>query len=62
MRVLWKPAPAVIIEMMAEREKWQRRVALVKPEQLDPDLLEQRAHWLFGYVDRRDVVIMTGAR
>ncbi|MGZ9106272.1 MAG: FtsB family cell division protein [Rhodoplanes sp.] len=46
----------------AEREKWQRRVALLKPERLDPDLLEERARALLNYVDRRDVVIFNGAR
>jgi cell division protein FtsB len=46
----------------AEREKWQRRVALLKPERLDPDILDERARELLNYVHRRDLVIMTGAR
>jgi cell division protein FtsB len=46
----------------AEREKWQRRVALLKPERLDPDLLDERARELLNYVHRRDLVIITGAR
>ncbi len=46
----------------AEREKWQRRVALLKPERIDPDLLDERARDLLDYVHRRDVVIITGAR
>lgn len=44
----------------AERQKWQRRVALLKPEKLDPDLLDEQARTLLSYVDPRDVVIMTG--
>ena len=46
----------------AEREKWQRRVALLKPERLDPDLLDERARELLNHVHRRDLVIITGAR
>jgi cell division protein FtsB len=46
----------------AEREKWQRRVALLKPERLDPDLLDERARELLNYVHRRDLVIVTGTR
>ena len=46
----------------AEREKWQRRVALLKPDRLDPDLLDERARELLNYVHRRDLVIVTGTR
>lgn len=46
--------------LKAERQKWQRRVALLKPEKLDPDLLEERARALLDYADPRDVVILTG--
>ncbi len=43
----------------AERQKWQRRVALLKADKLDPDLLDEEARILLDYVDPRDVVIMT---
>lgn len=43
----------------AERQKWQRRVALLKADKLDPDLLDEEARVLLDYVDPRDVVIMT---
>lgn len=53
---------AELTTVKAEREKWQRRVALLKPERIDPDLLDERARDLLDYVHRRDVVIITGAR
>lgn len=53
---------AELATVKAEREKWQRRVALLKPERIDPDLLDERARDLLDYVHRRDVVIVTGAR
>jgi cell division protein FtsB len=53
---------AELAVVRAERQKWQRRVALLKPDRLDPDLLEEEARVLLDYVDPRDVVIMTGSR
>jgi cell division protein FtsB len=53
---------AELAAVTAEREKWQRRVALLKPERLDPDILDERTRELLNYVHRRDLVIMTGAR
>jgi cell division protein FtsB len=46
----------------AEREGWLRRVELLRSGRLDPDLLEERARALLNYVDRRDLVIIVGAR
>jgi cell division protein FtsB len=54
--------PPELAATTVEREKWQRRVALLKPEHLDPDLLDERARQLLNYVHRRDLVIITGAR
>lgn len=46
----------------AERTRWQRRVALLKSDKIDPDMLEERARALLGYADANDVVILTPAR
>lgn len=46
----------------AEREVWQRRVALLRSEKLDPDLLDERARALLNYVDRRDLVMIVRPR
>ncbi len=40
----------------AERAQWQRRASLLKPDKLDPDMLDERARALLNYVDRRDLV------
>jgi cell division protein FtsB len=42
----------------AERERWQRRVALLKSDRLDPDMLDERARLLLDYVDPRDAVML----
>lgn len=41
----------------AEREAWQHRVALLRPDGLDPDLLEERARLLLNYLREDEVVI-----
>jgi cell division protein FtsB len=48
-----------LAQIRAEREQWQRRVALLKSDRLDPDMLDERARALLNYVDPRDVVILT---
>jgi cell division protein FtsB len=53
---------AQLAEARAEREVWQRRVALLKSEKLDPDLLDERARALLNYVDRRDLVMIVKPR
>ena len=42
----------------AERERWERRVALLKSDRLDPDMLDERARALLGFTDPRDVVML----
>lgn len=53
---------AELAVVRAERQKWQRRVTLLRSDKLDPDLLEEDARALLDYVDPRDVVIITGPR
>lgn len=53
---------AELAEAKADREVWQRRVSLLKPEKLDPDLLDERARALLNYVDRRDLVMLVKPR
>lgn len=43
----------------AEHDQWQRRVSLMRSDSLDPDMVEERARALLGYVDPRDVVVLT---
>jgi len=51
-----------LAQIKAEREQWQRRVALLKSDRIDPDMLDERARALLNYGDSRDVVMMTKRR
>jgi cell division protein FtsB len=41
----------------AERERWERRVALLKSDRIDPDMLDERARALLNYADPHDITI-----
>jgi cell division protein FtsB len=42
----------------AERERWEHRVALLKADRIDPDMLDERARQLLDYADPRDVTVL----
>ena len=42
----------------AERAVWEHRVALLRSEQIDRDLLEERARVVLGRVHANDVVVI----
>ena len=46
----------------AERTQWERRVALLKSDRIDPDMLDERARALLDYADPRDVVVLVRQR
>jgi cell division protein FtsB len=46
----------------AERARWERRIGLLKSDQLDPDMLDERARQLLNYVDPHEVTIMARPR
>jgi cell division protein FtsB len=46
----------------AEREQWERRVALLRSDSIDPDMLDERARLLLDYVDPHDITIMVKPR
>jgi len=46
----------------AERARWERRVALLKADRIDPDMLDERARQLLNYLDPHDVTIMVKHR
>ncbi len=45
-------------EATAERDLWQRRVKLLRPESIDPDMLDERARALLDFVDPRELVLI----
>jgi len=51
-----------LAQIKAEREQWQRRVALLKSDRIDPDMLDERARELLSYSDSRDAVMLTNRR
>jgi cell division protein FtsB len=44
--------------LKAERAAWERRVALLRANGIDPDMLDEQARALLGYADPRDVVLL----
>ncbi|MEP7029557.1 MAG: septum formation initiator family protein [Pseudolabrys sp.] len=51
-----------LIEVKAERAIWDRRVALLRADRLDPDMLDERARALLGDVDPRDLTLLLKTR
>ena len=45
-----------------ERQTIERRVALLRPESLDPDMLEERARETLNWVHPDEVMILRGER
>ena len=41
-----------------ERAQWERRVALLRADRLDPDMLDEQARALLDYTDARDLTFM----
>jgi cell division protein FtsB len=41
-----------------EHAQWQRRIALMKSDDLDPDMLDERARALLDYVDPNELTLM----
>jgi cell division protein FtsB len=41
-----------------EHAQWERRIALLKSDDLDPDMLDERARALLDYVDPDDLTLM----
>lgn len=46
--------------LKTQRTDWERRIALLRSDQIDRDLLEERARIMLGRVHRNDLVVITG--
>ena len=53
---------AQLARLKAERTVWQRRVSLLRSNQIDPDMLDERARALLGLVDPRDITLLLHPR
>ena len=49
-------------QLKADRALWERRVALLRADRIDPDMLDERARALLGYVDPRDLTLLIRPR
>ena len=43
--------------LKTEHATWERRVTLLRPQSIDPDLLDERARTLLNYADPRDLTL-----
>ena len=48
--------------LRTERTDWERRVALLRADRIDPDMLDERARKLLGYADPRDLTYLLPSR
>jgi len=46
-----------LAQLKRERADWERRVALLRSDSLDPDMLDERARAMLDYVHPRDLVL-----
>jgi cell division protein FtsB len=53
---------AELATVKAERTVWERRVALLRSDRIDPDMLDERARSLIGYADPRDLTLLLNPR
>ena len=49
-----------LADLRQERESLEQHVSLLRPESLDPDMLEERARVLLNVAHPNDIVIMRG--
>jgi len=43
--------------LKAERATWERRVVLLRPQSIDPDMLDEQARVLLNYADPRELTL-----
>ena len=53
---------AELDRLKIEHAQWQRRIALLKSDDIDPDMLDERARALLDYVDPDDLTLMYDAK
>ncbi len=54
----WPRSPSISTGSSIEHAQWQRRIALLKSDEIDPDMLDERARALLDYVDPNDLTLM----
>jgi cell division protein FtsB len=51
-----------LAKLMAERQELERRVALLRPESLDPDMIDERARASLNVVQPQELAILRPGR
>ena len=51
-----------LTHLKAERALWERRMALLRSDRIDPDVLDERARALLGLADPRDLTLLIQPR
>jgi cell division protein FtsB len=49
---------ALCLYTRAERVELERKVSLLRPDNLDPDMLDERARAMLNYLHPRDLTLM----
>jgi cell division protein FtsB len=49
-------------DLKSEHALWERRVALLRSDGIDPDMLDERARALIGLADPRDLILLLHPR
>jgi cell division protein FtsB len=49
---------AELSQLQSEHAQWEHRIALLKSDDIDADMLDERARALLDYVDPNDLVMM----
>jgi cell division protein FtsB len=57
-----KLAQARLADLDGEREALDRRVSLLRPDRLDPDMLDERARATLNLVGPHEIVILNNAK
>lgn len=51
-----------LARLKTERQHWEHKVALLRSDRIDPDMLDERARALLGYTDPRDLTYLIDPR
>ncbi len=49
-----------LVRTQADRTEWERRVAELRSDHLDPDLLDERARAMLNLADPSDIIVPAG--
>ncbi len=54
-------AKAKLTVARSERQRIEHRVSLLRPESLDPDMLDERVRWALGYIAPKEIMVLQSA-